>query len=218
MEEGIRGKGERDLSADGRAEPEEQGDRDSSETMNEDRTGLENGRRSGSKESVRTTGTGTRIFLRPVQKEDEQLLRSFVEVLSEDALYHRFFRRVRPAGDLLHRLVDIDETKQAAILALINHGNNEEIVGVGRYFVEPRGDSAEIVITVRDDHQNNGIGRELLSHLISLARAQGLKGLTAQVLADNVPMLRLLRSLEGTEYDIRRRLDAGVFHFEMRLT
>jgi L-amino acid N-acyltransferase YncA len=63
--------------------------------------------------------------------------------------------------------------------------------------------SAEVIITVRDDYQKKGIGRELLLRLISLARAQGVTGLTAQVLADNVAMLRLLRSLEGIEYDIQ---------------
>jgi len=51
--------------------------------------------------------------------------------------------------------------------------------------------------------------------LISLARGQGLVGLTAQVLADNVSMLRLLRSFEGSEYKIQRRLEGGVFHFDM---
>ena len=117
----------------------------------------------------------------------------------------------------MHRLVDIDETKQAAILALIKHGNNEQIVGVGRSFVDPQGFSAEIVVTVRDDCHNKGVGRELMSFLISLSRKRGIKRLTAQVLADNDPMLRLLRSLEGTEYDIQRRLDAGVFYFEMNL-
>jgi ribosomal protein S18 acetylase RimI-like enzyme len=68
---------------------------------------------------------------------------------------------------------------------------------------------------VGNEYQNNGIGRELLLHLISLARAQGLRGLTAQVLVDNVAMVRLLRSLEGVEYDIERRLKEGVFYFDM---
>jgi len=185
--------------------------------MNEDRTSVGNDPHRGPKEALRTTGTGIRILLRPVQKEDEPLLRSFAEVLSEEALYQRFFRHVRPGGDLLHRLVDIDETKQAAILALINPGNTEEIVGVGRSFVEDQGSSAEIVITVRDDYQNKGIGKELLSCLISLARKRGITRLTAQVLADNVPMLRLIRSFEGRAYEIQRRLDAGVFHFDMTL-
>jgi acetyltransferase len=169
------------------------------------------------REAVRTTRTGLRIVLRPVRIDDKELLRSFAESLSEEDLYFRFFRHVEPTEDLLQRLVDIDHTNQVAILALIKRGKTEKIVGVGRSFMDRERATAEVILTVGDDYQNKGIGRELLLHLISLARGQGLTGLTAQVLADNVAMLRLLRSLEGIEYDIQRRLDAGVFHLDMVL-
>jgi RimJ/RimL family protein N-acetyltransferase len=166
-------------------------------------------------ETERTTRTGIKIVLRPVRSEDKELLRSFAGSLSEQDLYFRFFRHVEPTEDFLQKLVQIDPTKQTAILALVERGKIEEIVGVGRSFIDRDRGTAEVVLTVGDEYQNKGIGRELLLHLIALARAQGLKGLTAQVLADNAAMLRLLRSLEGVEYDIQRRLDAGVFHLDM---
>jgi len=166
-------------------------------------------------ETERTTRTGIKIALRPVRSEDKELLRSFAESLSEEDLYFRFFRHVEPTEDLLKKLLQIDPTKQTAILALVERGKTEELVGVGRSFIDRERATAEVVLTVGDEYQNKGIGRELLLHLISLARAQGLKGLTAQVLADNAAMLRLLRSLEGIEYDIQRRLDAGVFQLDM---
>jgi RimJ/RimL family protein N-acetyltransferase len=166
-------------------------------------------------EAVRTTRTGVEIVLRPVRIDDKDLLHSFAGTLSEEALYLRFFRHVDPTEDLLQRLVDIDHSRQTAILAVIRRGKTEKIAGVGRSFIDRERATAEVVLTVGDDYQNKGIGRELLLHLISLARGQGLKGLTAQVLADNVPMLRLLRSLEGIEYEIQRRLEAGVFYLDM---
>ena len=166
-------------------------------------------------ETERTTRTGIKITLRPVRKDDKELLRSFAGTLSEEDLHFRFFRQVEPDEDLLNRLVDIDPREQTAILALVWSGETERIVGVGRSFIDRENATAEVVITVSDDCQNKGIGRELLLYLISLARAQGLKGLTAQVLADNAAMLRLLRSLEGIEYDMQRRLDAGVFYLDM---
>ena len=39
--------------------------------------------------------------------------------------------------------------------------------------------------------------------------------MTAQVLVDNTAMLRLLRSLEGIEYDIQRKVEEGVFLLDM---
>jgi RimJ/RimL family protein N-acetyltransferase len=167
-------------------------------------------------ETERTTRTGIHITLRPVRTDDKNLLHSFFESLSDEALYLRFFRHVEPSEDLLQRLVHVDPEKQIAVLALVRSGEKEKIVSIGRCFIDRKRTAAELVLTVGNEYQNKGIGRELLLHLISLARAQGLKGLTAQVLADNVAMLRLLRSLEGVEYDMERRLKAGVFYFDMR--
>jgi len=166
-------------------------------------------------EIERTTRSGLKITLRPVRPKDKELLRFFAKSLSEEALYFRFFRHLVPTDDLLTRLVEIDPAKQIAILALIGSGEAEKIAGVGRCFINREKGSAELVLTVGNDYQNKGVGRELLLHLITLARARGLKGLTAQVLVDNAAMLRLLRSFDGIEYDLQRRVEAGVFFLEM---
>ena len=166
-------------------------------------------------ETERTTRTGIKIALRPVRSKDKELLRFFAESLSEQDLYFRFFRHIEPTEQLLTRLVDIDPTKQIAVLALVGSGETEKIVGVGRCFIDGERTTAELVLTVANEFQNKGIGRELLLHLISIARAQGLKGLTAQVLVDNAAILRLLRSLDGIEYDIQRRVEEGVFFLDM---
>jgi ribosomal protein S18 acetylase RimI-like enzyme len=166
-------------------------------------------------ETERTTKTGIKIALRPVRSKDKDLLRFFAESLSEQDLYFRFFRHIDPGEQLLTRLVDIDPTKQIAVLALVGSRETEKIVGVGRCFVDRERNTAELVLTVGSEYQNKGIGRELLLHLISLARARGLKGLTAQVLVDNAAIMRLLRSLEGIEYDIQRKVEEGVFCLDM---
>ena len=166
-------------------------------------------------ETERTTRAGLKITLRPLRSKDRELLRFFAESLSEEDLYFRFFRHLVPTENLLTRLVEIDPTKQIAILALIGSGEAEKIVGVGRCFIDRERGTAELVLTVGNEYHNKGIGRELLLHLISLARGRGLKGLTAQVLVDNAAILRLLRSLEGTEYDIQRRVEEGVFYLAL---
>jgi hypothetical protein len=42
-----------------------------------------------------------------------------------------------------------------------------------------------------------------------------LKGLTAQMVADNKPMLHLFHSLEKKEYDLEMQLEAGVFYLTL---
>ena len=166
-------------------------------------------------ETERTTRTGIKIALRPIRRKDKELLRFFAESLSDQDLYFRFFRHIHPTEDLVARLVDIDPTKQIAILALVGSGETEKIAGVGRCLIDRERMTAELVLTVGNEYQHKGIGRELLLYLISLARARGLKGLTAQVLVDNAAILRLLRGLDGIEYDIKRRAEEGVFLVEM---
>ncbi len=67
--------------------------------------------------------------------------------------------------------------------------------------------TAEVALVVRDDHQDKGVGTELLSYLTQLAQRQGLLGFTAEVLFENAPMLHLF---EKMGFDIQRKSGAGV--------
>ena len=51
---------------------------------------------------------------------------------------------------------------------------------------------AEVAFTVVDQYQGQGIGTELMRHLVAIARDAGLEELVAEVLPDNVPMLKVL--------------------------
>jgi acetyltransferase len=161
------------------------------------------------------TKSGLEISLRPMVVSDEPLVRAFMASLSQESLYFKLFRHARLDEAFLHRLATVDPTRQAAVVALIGDEGNEQIVGVGRYYVNDDGRTAEIMLTVRDDHQNRGIGRELISYLTALAEDQGLSGFTARVLVDNHAMLHLFRSFEGKAFDIKREIDAGVFYFDL---
>lgn len=83
---------------------------------------------------------------------------------------------------------------------------------MGRYFIDESRHVAEVAFVVRDDHVNRGIGTELLSYLTYLAKRQGLLGFTADVLAENHPMLHVF---EKGGFDIVKRNDAGVYNLTM---
>jgi GNAT superfamily N-acetyltransferase len=101
------------------------------------------------------------------------------------------------------------------VVALIGDEGDEQVVGVGRYYLNDDHRTAEIVLTVRDDYHNRGIGRELISYLTLVAKKQGLIGFTAKVLVDNHAMLHLFRSFEEKAFDIKREIDAGVFYLDL---
>jgi acetyltransferase len=124
------------------------------------------------------TKSGLGIGLRPMAVSDEHLVRTFMASLSQESLYFKLFRHARLDEEFLHRLATVDRTKQAAVVALIENEGDEQIVGVGRYYVDEDRRTAEIMLTVRDDYHNRGIGRELISCLTLMAKKQGLSGFT----------------------------------------
>jgi len=164
-------------------------------------------------ETYRTTKTGLEILLRPARISDEPLLKDFVYSLSDQSIYRRFIsRRTDMPHEFLQKFVIIDYAEEMAIFAVIKQGEKEEIVGVGRYFIDKSTHTAEAAFMVRDDYQDRGIGMELLMYLTYLAQRQGLLGFTAEVLVENRPMLHVFQKMG---FDMQKRISAGVYELRM---
>jgi ribosomal protein S18 acetylase RimI-like enzyme len=163
----------------------------------------------------RTTKSGLWIILRPIKPGDAGGYKVFLESLSDQSVYFKFFRHIRATDDFVEKMMDVDHVRQEVILAFPDEETEEKILGMARYDLNPDESTAEVYFGVREDFQNRGIGRELLTHLVEVARKRGLKGFTAEVMVDNRRMLHLFRSLEGKEFNIRRRMEAGVFYLHM---
>jgi acyl-CoA hydrolase/GNAT superfamily N-acetyltransferase len=165
-------------------------------------------------ESVRTTGKGVSIMFRPVKINDESLIKDFFYSLSDKSLQRRFMSMRK---DIPHKMrqdfVVIDYTREMVILACTRDGDREEVVGIGQFIKEESAHAAEVAFAVRDDFQNKGIGYELLSYLTILAKNEGLHGFTADVLAENRPMLHVF---EKTFPDLHRKIEDNVYNLTMR--
>jgi RimJ/RimL family protein N-acetyltransferase len=164
-------------------------------------------------ETCRITKKGIEIVLRPVKTDDESLLKDFFNSLSDKSLYHRFMsvRKDMP-DEQLQKFVIVDYTKEMAILTTIKDERGETVTGVGQYFIHEHDPTAEVAFIVRDDYQNRGIGTELLKYLTHLAKRQGLRGFTAEVLLENAPMNHIF---ERMGFDIQKIFSEGTFHFKM---
>ena len=73
---------------------------------------------------------------------------------------------------------------------------------------------AETAFFVVDACQGLGIGGALMRHLIAIARGAGLRELTAEVLAENAPMLRVFEKCGRMS---TRREGGGVVHVTLQL-
>jgi acyl-CoA hydrolase/RimJ/RimL family protein N-acetyltransferase len=164
-------------------------------------------------EARRTTKAGFAVSLRPVRIRDEPLLKEFFYSLSPRSMHRRFMsERADMPHERLQDFVVIDYTKEMTILAVTGEEDHETVVGMGQYAIEPTAHTAELAFAISDDYQNKGIGWELVNYMTYLAKREGLLGFTAEVLAENRPMLHLL---EKMGFDMERHNEGGVWTLRM---
>ncbi len=160
-------------------------------------------------ETFRTTSKGLKIFLRPVKITDEGLMKDFFYSLSLKSMHKRFMSlRLDMPHERLQEYLPVDYEKNMAIAALVKEGENDILIGLSQYFMNPDQHTAEVAIIVRDSYQSKSVGTEILFYITSIARQRGLLGFTAEVLVDNQPMLRLFDKLG---FDIDRRYEEGIY-------
>jgi len=153
------------------------------------------------------TPDGVRLRIRPLRPSDEKAWIDFVNSLSSESSYHRFFEVLRGVTrlDALHYL-DIDLSERMAIVAMVSEAKGEKIAGIARYELVPNTRMAEFAIVVADDFQDKGIGTFLLNSLSAFAESEGIEGFVAEVLPDNERMMELFRN---SGLRMESKLDAG---------
>jgi RimJ/RimL family protein N-acetyltransferase len=134
-------------------------------------------------------------LLRPIEPGDFERERRFVDGLSPQTGYQRLMSPRRPSDDELRRWTHIDPAREGALVAIVSSAGEERQVGVARYVVEDGTDEAEFAIVISDDWHGKGLGRQLLSALIDLARRSGVTRLVGTTLSENKAMLGLGRRL-----------------------
>lgn len=155
---------------------------------------------------------GTPVFLRPIKPTDEGALRDLFYSLHEDSVRQRFLTLKRTVTEIqLRELCNLDYDKHMAMLAFLPTPEREEdvLAGVARYSLDPSSGFAEVSLVVQDRYQGRGIGSTLLDHLVQVARRQGIRGFTADVLAENVRMLRFFRA---GGFPVETALAGGISH------
>jgi RimJ/RimL family protein N-acetyltransferase len=158
---------------------------------------------------------GRRVTIRALRPDDEAALTEAVEGLSAASLHRRFFAVKRNFSDREKAFfLDVDFVNHIALVAEVTDGSEVKIIGGARYIVTSPG-SAEVAFAIVDEFQGQGLGTLLMRHLLTLARAGGLKTLVAEVLAENAAMLKVF---EKSGLELQTRRDAGVVHVQMRIS
>jgi len=155
---------------------------------------------------------GGSIHVRAVRPDDKQRLVEHFQRLSQRSVYYRFFGvKKRLTDQELARFTEPDFVRHVGLVATLGIGDDEHIVGVGRYIAgdERQPQRAEMAFAITDDHQRRGIGTALLEHLAPLARANGITEFEADTLGENNQMLAVFAA---SGFVVRRSVESGIVH------
>ena len=157
---------------------------------------------------------GRRVEIRALRPDDRADLIAAVARSSAQSLYRRFFAVKRDfAEPEVEFFLNVDFLDHVALVAVADESGRRVIAGGGRYIVVKPG-KAEVAFAVVDQYQGQGIGATLMHHLAAIARGAGLKELIAEVLPDNVPMLKVF---EKSGLPLSTKREPQVVHVALRL-
>ncbi|MCS6848593.1 MAG: bifunctional acetate--CoA ligase family protein/GNAT family N-acetyltransferase [Anaerolineae bacterium] len=166
-----------------------------------------------------TLNDGTPVTIRPIRPEDEPLLVEFHRTLSEQTVYQRYFHPIplseRIAHERLTRIAFVSYEREMALVAEMRDAVlKPHIIGVGRLIKLRGGKEAEFAILISDEYQHQGLGRELLRRLVEIGRQEGVKRIVADILPDNVGMIRVS---EQVGFTCKYQPDEGIMKAELVL-
>jgi acetyltransferase len=144
---------------------------------------------------------GAEVILRPIRPEDEPLMVKFHETLSDRSVYLRYFCSLslsaRVAHERLSRICFVDYDREMALVAdqKDKTTGQHRILGVGRLIKLHARNEAEVAVLVSDQCQRRGLGSQLLSELVKVARDEKLDRLSAEMLGDNLGIQTIFRKL-----------------------
>ncbi len=151
------------------------------------------------------------VELIPIGPQHRQLLAESFGRLSDRSRYYRFMAPVTHLSNAdLSYLTNLDMVDHFAWGVLVDG----HVAGVGRYArAHPGSSTAEVGVTILDEHQRRGLGTLLVQCLGVVARQAGVEGFEFELLSENHAMLSIVERLGAVTSQ-----EAGVVHAEVPLS
>ena len=169
------------------------------------------------RESVRTDREfkgGLKAHIRVAKPTDESMMRDLFYQLSESSVYFRYFspKRSMPLENL-QRYLNLCEDEGLSLVVTIGPRENRRMIAEARYMIIPDSDYADTAFMVDESFQGRGIATFLLEYLVEIASQRGIKGFRADVLPDNIPMLRVY---ENVPFVVHKTIESGIISLSFR--
>ncbi len=163
---------------------------------------------------------GLVVEVRPIMPSDAPYLMELFHHLSADTLYRRFNQHVdhipvervqQESEQIVHSAV-FQGRGWLAFADLPNEGRTP--IG-GMRWAQINRQTAEIAMTIRDDFQGQGLGKQLFRILVQEGRRAGLDWFVGYVHAGNEPVWRMLQAM-GLPYTRRNEGSAATVVIAVR--
>jgi acyl-CoA hydrolase/GNAT superfamily N-acetyltransferase len=156
---------------------------------------------------------GTQITFRAVHPTDSPRMRELFYALSQQTMYYRFMSSQKIVSrQQIQDFVYIDHRNDVSIVGTLPEAHGEEIIALGNYYLDPKTNRAEVAFVVHDKWQRQGIGTFLLRFLARVARRNGIRGFTAEVLAENKGMQAVFNK---SNTKISSKFNGSVYSYEL---
>ncbi|MGF1754490.1 bifunctional acetate--CoA ligase family protein/GNAT family N-acetyltransferase [Vibrio makurazakiensis] len=153
-------------------------------------------------EEWHTIKDGSDVLLRPILPEDEPLHSDFIQNVSKEDLYKRFFSDVGEFNhEALANFTQIDFDREIAFVAVREELGEDAIIGVSRALINPENTDAEFAILIRSDLKGAGLGRILMQKVIDYCNKKQTQQISGMTMPTNRGMLTLAQKL-GFELDV----------------
>jgi|APFre7841882724_1041349.scaffolds.fasta_scaffold04258_5 GNAT superfamily N-acetyltransferase len=138
-----------------------------------------------------TLRNGLEISIRALRPDDGERIVEAFSKLDPESVYTRFFSNKKEVSEADLRVIrELDFETRVVLVATLTENGREIIIASSSYSMY-EDKTAEIAFIVEEDYHGLGIGRRLLGHLGKIARARGITTFTAEVLYQNLAMLKV---------------------------
>ncbi len=146
-------------------------------------------------ESETVLKNGMKVLIRPSRASDERGLQDLFYHLTPKDVYTRFFTKLDSLSvSKAQHLCNVDYDHEMAFVAVTGEKEEDErIVGSSCYYVDQGTRFADVAYMIRPEWQGLGIGGMLQKRMVDYARCRGVRGFTADILAENEKMVKLVR-------------------------
>lgn len=168
-------------------------------------------------ESCLVLKNGAEVLVRPVVPTDAPLLIDIFSKMTPRSRYLRFMTNFQELPeDLLYQFTHLDYHDSFAIACVVGTNDQNEIIAVARYSHDPDEQIADLGVAVRDDWQQLGVGKSLLSRIIMIGKEYGISRFGSMMDPQNDIMKKTLRELgyqvkyffKGGSYQVEITVDA----------